>query len=143
MANNAKRTAVAANAACDAMTALANGGLLRIYSSNQPATAAAAFNSAAPGDQVLLAELTMNATAFAPAVAGVATANAITSDPSANNTGTAGWFRVLDSGGVDVTDNLWDGSVGTGGADLNLATTSIAAGVAVAITSFTVTENLG
>jgi hypothetical protein len=33
--------------------------------------------------------------------------------------------------------------VGTSGADLNLNTTSIVAGAAVAVSSFTVTESLG
>jgi hypothetical protein len=88
-------------------------------------------------DQTLLAELTLNATAFAGAVAGVATANAITSDSSADNTGTATWFRVVESNGTTI---LWDGSVGTSGADLNLNTVGLVAGAAVAVSSFTVTE---
>jgi hypothetical protein len=135
MANNAKRTNLAANTACDAMAALANAGLLRVYDGSQPATADTALSG-----QTLLAELTMNATAFAAAVAGVATANAITSDPTANNTGTAAWFRLVKTDGTTV---LWDGSVGTSGADLNLNSVAISAGVAVAVTSFTVTELKG
>jgi hypothetical protein len=138
MANNPKRTNLAANTACDAMAALANSGKLRIYDSTgtgQPATADTAVTT-----QVLLAELTMNATAFGSAVAGVATANAITSDASADATGTATWFRLLKSDGTTV---LWDGSVGTSGADLNLTTVSIVAAAAVNITAFTVTESKG
>jgi hypothetical protein len=132
MATNPHRTNLAANTACDAMTALANSGKLRIYDGTQPATADTAIST-----QTLLAELTLNATAFAGAVAGVATANAITSDTSADNTGTATWFRVVESNGTTV---LWDGSVGTSGADLNLNTVGLAAGAAVAVSSFTVTE---
>lgn len=135
MANNPKRTNTAANAACDAMAALANSGKLRIYDGSQPATADTAI-----GAQVLLAELTMNATAFGSAVAGVATANAITTDSSADATGTATWFRMTQSNGTTV---ICDGSVGTSGADLNLNTTSIVAGAAVAVTSFTLTESKG
>ena len=135
MANNPKRTNLAANTACDAMAVLANSGKLRIYDGAQPATADTAI-----GAQVLLAELTMNATAFGAAVAGVATANAITSDASADATGTAAWFRLVKS---DGTTGLWDGSVGTSGADLNLTTVSIVAAAAVNITAFTVTESKG
>lgn len=135
MANNPKRTNTAANAACDAMAALANSGLLRIYDGSQPATADTAI-----GAQVLLAELTMNATAFGSAAAGVATANAITSDASANATGTASWFRLVQSNGTTV---ICDGTVGTSGADLNLNSVAISSGAAVAVTSFTLTESKG
>ena len=136
MANQPRLTNRGANSAADAVCALANSGLLRIYDGVQAATADTAL-----GAQVLLAELTLNATAFGAAVNGVATANAITADSSANATGTATWFRVLDSGGVDVTDNLWDGSVGTSGADLNLNSVAISAGASVSITSFTYTQS--
>ena len=132
MANNPKRSNTAANAACDAMAVLANSGKLRIYDGTQAATADTAI-----GAQVLLAELTMNATAFGSAVAGVATANAITSDSSADATGTATWFRLLKSDGSTV---ICDGSVGTSSADLVLNTTSIVSGAAVAVSSFTLTE---
>lgn len=132
MANNPKRTNLAANTAADAMCTLANSGLLRIYDGTQAATADTAI-----GAQVLLAELTLNATAFGSAVAGVATANAVTQDSSANATGTATWFRVVKT---DGTTNLWDGSVGTASADLILNSVAISSGAAVSITSFTVTE---
>src|SRR5262245_21617591 len=123
---------VAANAAADAVCALANTGYLRIYSGTQAANADTAI-----GAQVLLAELRFGATAFGASVAGVATANAITSDSSADNTGTATWFRVLKS---DGTTALWDGSVGTSGANLNLNSVAISAGAAVSISSFTYTQ---
>lgn len=133
MANNPRRTNVAANTACDAMAVLANSGFLRIYDGAQPATA-----DTAVGAQVLLAELTMNATAFAASVAGVASANAITSDASANATGTAAWFRLVK---IDGTTVICDGSVGTSAADLNLNSVAISSGAAVAVTSFTLTES--
>lgn len=118
------------------MAALANSGKLRIYDSTgtgQPATADTAVTT-----QVLLAELTMNATAFGAAALGVATANAITSDASADATGTATWFRLLKSDGTTV---ILDGSVGSASADLILNTVSIVAGAIIAITAFTLTEN--
>lgn len=133
MANNPTMANVAANAAADAVCALANTGYLRIYSGTQPATADTAI-----GAQVLLAELRFGATAFGAAVAGVATANAITADASANATGTATWFRVLKS---DGTTALWDGSVGTSGADLNVATVAFVLGAVISVSSFTYTQS--
>lgn len=139
MANTPKFSNEAASAAADGVCALANSGKLRIYDSTggtgQPATADTAI-----GSQVLLAELTLNATAFGAASNGVATANAITADSSANATGTATWFRVLKS---DGTSPLWDGSVGTASCDLNLNSTSISSGASVSVTSFTYTASKG
>ena len=133
MALNPKLSDTAANAAVNAVTALANSGLLRIYDGTQAADA-----NTAVGVQVLLAELTLNATAFGAAVAGVATANAITADASANASGTATWFRVVKSDGTTV---LFDGSVGTSGANLNLNSVAISIGAQVAVTSFTYTQS--
>ena len=129
MPNNPKQTDLVANAAADAAVALANSGKVRIYDGSQPATAATAITT-----QVLLAELTLANPAFGAAVAGVATANAITADTSADNTGTASWFRVTQSNGTTV---LWDGTVGVSGCDLNINTTAIEGGANVAVTSFT------
>jgi hypothetical protein len=114
------------NAMLDEITAAVGAsGLLRIYDGSRPATGGTATT--------LLAELTLNAT-FAPAASsGVLTLNAITSDSSAN--GTATWFRIVTSGGTHVID----GNVSTSGSDLNLNTTSIVSGAAVAVTSFTIT----
>ena len=138
MALNPQLTNAAASAAADAVVDridIGGAGFLRIYSGTQPATA----DTAAAG--TLLAELQFSATAFGAAASGVATANAITSDASANATGTASWFRVLDGGGVDVTDNVFDGSVGTSGADMNLNSVDIQAGAEVSISSFTYTQS--
>lgn len=134
MANNPKRTAAAANAAADAMAALCNGGTLNIYDGTQPATAGTAIST-----QTLLAALPLSATAFASASNGVATANSITADSSANATGTASWFRVVNSGGTTV----FDGSAGTSNADLVLNSTAIQSGANVSVTSLTLTESLG
>lgn len=117
------------NAWNDSITSRAGASaLLRIYDGTQPATGGAATT--------LLAELTCNAT-FAPASSGgVLTLNAITSDPSANATGTATWFRIVQSGG---STHVFDGTVGTSGADLNLNSVSIVATGSVAVSSFTIT----
>jgi hypothetical protein len=136
MAYAPKRSAAAASAACDAMTALLNNGTIKIYTvgSGVPANVAAAIT-----DQTLLGTLTLGATAFGGASSGVATANAITGDTSADATGTASFFRILTSGAAAV----FQGLCGTSGSDLNLNTTSIVSGAAIDITSLTITESLG
>lgn len=133
---------VAAKAACDAIVDLCDGGtppaVLRIYDGTVPADPDTAITS-----QTLLAELTMSNPAFGAAAdanpGGRATANAITSDPSANATGTATFFRILT--GTALTPHI-QGTVSAtgGGGDLQLATVSIVAAAIVAVTSLTYTQ---
>jgi hypothetical protein len=132
MALNPKLANAEASAAADAVTAHLNNGYLRIYDGTQPADADTAITT-----QVLLAELRWNATAFGAASNGVATANAITSDSDADATGTATWFRALRSNGTSV---VFDGSVGTSGANLNFNSVAIQIHAAVAVTAFTYTQ---
>jgi hypothetical protein len=126
-----KTSIVGRNAELDAFSALFNAGTLKIYSGAQPATP----ETAASG--ILLATLTFGNPAFGAAAAGVITANAITSDSSADATNTAGWARAWKS---DGTTALMDGDVSTSGAWINLNTTSIVAGAIVAITALTITD---
>jgi len=135
MANNLKISTTAVNAQADALSDLLDNGYLRIYDGTQPANANTAITS-----QVLLAELRFNATAAPAASGGVLTMNSITQDSSANNTGTATWFRALKSDGSTA---VFDGSVGTASCDLNLGSTSIASGASVAVTSMTYTVSAG
>lgn len=135
MANNLKLSNEAVNAEADALSVLADNGYLRIYDGTQPANAETAIST-----QTLLAELRFNADAAPSAVAGMLTFNAITQDSSANNTGTASWFRALKSDGSTV---LFDGSVGTTGSDMNIVITAIVAGAIVGVTSFVYTVNKG
>lgn len=114
----------------NALATEANSGYIRIYSGSQPATP----ETAASG--TILAELRFNATAFGAAASGVITANAITADSAADNTGTAGYYRALKS---DGTTALWDGTVGTSGSDLNLNSVAIQANANVSISSLTYT----
>lgn len=133
MANNLKLPDVfRATRANTWVTKAGNAPLLRIYSGGQPATADTAVSG------TLLAELT-GASPFAPAASseGVVTASAITQDSSANATGTAGYFRLVQS---DGTTCICDGEVGTSGSDLNLVSTSITSTQPVQVTSFVVTE---
>jgi hypothetical protein len=127
-----------AKAMADSFTLQLDAGtaaLIRIYDGTQ-----ATDPDTAIGAQVLLAELTMSGTSFGAATdanpGGLITAAAITSDSSANATGTASWFRMItQNGGTAVAD----GSVGTSSADLVLNTVAITAGSTVAITAFTIT----
>jgi len=135
MANNFKRTNLAVTTEADAVNALLNTGYLRIYDGTQPVTADTAI-----GAQVLLAELRFGATAFGGAVNGVATANAITQDSAANAGGTPTWFRALKS---DGTTAVYDGSVGTSGADCNINASPIVINAVVGVTSMTYTGNKG
>lgn len=119
------------NAQLDAITTRAgNAAVLRIYSGVRPATGGA--------ETTILAELTCGTPFAAGASGGTLTLGAITSDSSANNTGTATWFRIQSSGGTHVLD----GSVGASGsgADLILSTTSIVSGATVAVTAATITR---
>src|SRR5262245_30544628 len=135
MAKNPKFSNLCVNTKADEMLPLLDHGYLRIYSGTQPTTA-----DDAVGGGTLLAELRWGVPAFGAAVAGVAVANAITQDSSANASGTAAWFRALTA----YDDTVFDGSVGAGGTfDLVLNTTSIVAGAAVQVNTFTYTENKG
>lgn len=127
MATDTKMSNAAVNAEADALAALANGGFILFYSGTKPATADTAVT-----DQVLLAELGLGDPAFGAAVDGVITANPITPDSSANASGTATWFRVVTSGG----GSLWDGTVGTSGANINLNSVEISAGALVGLSAF-------
>ena len=72
-----------------------------------------------------------------PATSPVGPSDAITSDTSADNTGTATFFRALESDGTTV---VFQGTVGTSGAELNLNTTSIVQLGTVSVTSLTYTQ---
>lgn len=128
-------TQAVAKAMCDTLVDsidTGGAGTLRIYDGTRAATA-----DTAVGAQVLLAELTFSATAFGAATTAspaVATAAAITSDASANATGTASWFRIRNGSGTTIAD----GNVGTSGEDLNLNTVSIVAGAVVSISAGTI-----
>ena len=133
MADTTRISNAAATAEATAFAALLNGGTLEIRSGSQPATA----DTADAG--TLLAVLTFANPAAASVTNGVVTFDTITADTSANASGTAGYFRAKTSGGAAV----WDGSIGTSGATLNINSTGISAGAEVAVTSLTYTRNEG
>ena len=127
-------TNAAASAAADAVVDridTGGAGTIKIYTGTIPTDADTAI-----GAQVLLATLTFSATAFGAASNGVATAAAITSDTSADATGTAAWARIASGAGTTQMDV----TVGTSGEDINFNTVSFVTGATVAITALTYTQ---
>jgi hypothetical protein len=76
--------------------------------------------------------------AFGNSSTGVATASAITSDTSADNSGTAGYFRIYTGAGGD-TAALCQGNSGTSGTDCNFDNATVVAGGVIALSSMTLT----
>lgn len=113
-----------------AIDAGAGAGKLRLYNGTRPATGGAVTT--------LLAELTFS-DPCGTVTNGVLTFSAITSDAMADNTGTATWFRIVDSTGAFVLDGTI--TVTGGGGDITMTSTSIQAGVTVDGTSLVFTED--
>jgi hypothetical protein len=118
---------------CDNGTGVAQATLI-IYDGTPPALADTALSG-----NTVLAQLDMSNPAFGNAVdaapGATATAAAISDDTSADNSGTATFFRIVDRDGTPIIQ----GSVGTSGAELNLNSVAISAGALVSVTSLTVT----
>ena len=115
-------------------TAFGTSALLRIYDGSRPATGGAATTK--------LAEFTMGA-AFAPTLGSTGTAVLLPNLPGTSTglaSGTATWARLVKSNGTS-TDFTIDFSVtGTGsGGDVTVNTTTITSGIAVALTSASIT----
>jgi hypothetical protein len=117
-------TAGARNAACDAVVDLIDVG-----------------SADANGDLVIMtsgdaevATLACSNPAFGAAATGVATADTISDDTNATG-GTAALFKFQNRDNAEV----FRGSVGTSGEDLNLSSVTIGAGDTVSVSSFTVT----
>lgn len=129
MASNLHIAQTVRNAGVDAMvtSAALNSGFLDVYDGIQPATPETAVTT-----QVKLARLTLNAAAFAAAVAGIATAGAIASGTGLAAS-TATWGRILTSGGTAKID----GSVGTSAADFIINAAVIAIGATVSCSACT------
>lgn len=116
-----------------------DSGVLEYRTGAQPASA----DDAPTG--TLLVSMTLPADAFAAAAAGAVAKAGTWQDASADATGTAGWFRLRetgDGGGSSTTDRRMDGSITAtgGGGDLTLDNTSITATQQVTQNTFTVTQ---
>jgi len=127
----------ARNAMVSAVTALADAGSgaahVRIYTGTQPATPATTASG------TLLLDIPLNDPSFAAPSTGVATGD-VTPEPTDDGitTGTAGWFRLLDSNDVAILDGAVTGT--GGGGECTLSTTSITTGLTVNLTSITLTQ---
>lgn len=118
----------------DQFAAQFNSGTLNIYTGAQPANG----DTAASG--TLLVSITLPATAFSASAAGTA-ATSGTWQGTAVASGTAGWFRMSNTGG---TRNI-DGNVTAsgGGGDMTLDNISINTGQVVTINTFNLTALSG
>ena len=133
MALNPSTGIASRNLALNAAFDILNSGHLFIQDSTQPVSADTAL-----GAQVKLADLTLNATAFAAAASASKSANSITQDSSADASGTATWATLVAS--TRATVGTLDMSVGTSGANLNLNSVAISSGAAVSCSSLTITQ---
>lgn len=106
--------------------------ILRILTGSPPANCAAAETG------TILAEMTLPSDWMAAASGGTKAKSGTWQDTSANNTGTAGYFRLYDS---TATTCHMQGTVTAtgGGGDMTLDNTSITAAQQVTITGFTLT----
>jgi hypothetical protein len=117
----------------DAQVDAGTAAIIRIYDGTPPANAAASLSS-----NNTLATLTCSATAFGAATTAdpsVVTAAAISSDTSADSTGTASFFRILTQ---DAGTVVAQGTAGVGTFDLALNTVAFTSGSTVSITAATV-----
>ena len=120
-----------------------DGGRLDIYddSGTRPADA----DATEAGGGTILAQITLPTPAFAASASGGSIAKSGTwQDLSANNTGTADWFRMYDSAvttGASTTAIRLDGTVGlnTGTFDLEFDNIAFTATDTITIDTFTVT----
>lgn len=106
--------------------------ILRILSGTPPANCATAQTG------TLLASLSLPSDWMSAASAGSKALLGTWQDTSADATGTAGYFRILDSTGTTCHAQGTITATG-GGGDMTLDNTSIASGQTVAVTSFTLT----
>lgn len=135
----APATAVAmANAGVATIDGGPAAGKLRIYSGVQPADPTVAPSG------TLLVEFTLGDPAFGAAVDGVAGAsapgNTVAPVPAAA-TGTAAWFRIVDSTDAAVLDGDVTDTAGTG--SLKVSSTAIIAAIDVSIVSMSFTQPKG
>ena len=124
-----RRATATRNSVIDTEGDLLNSGTIQIRTGSQPTN----VDDAATG--TLLGTLTFSATAFGSPSTGVVTAASITSDTSADASGTAGHARLLTSGAAIHSD----ATCGSGSGDFNFDNNVIVAGGTIAVSSLTLT----
>lgn len=123
MAKDTRLTNLVATIQADALGALLNGGYIDILDGTRPATSDTPI-----AGQVVGVTLQLGTPAFAPAVDGILTANAIAPGVIINAISPATWGRVYKS---DHVTAVLDISVGTNNANLLVATVVFTPGVTV------------
>lgn len=136
MANLFKLGTTCRNAAADGIVDAIDGGTPPGRMEHRTGSQPTNVNDASSG--TLLGTNLFSNPAFGAASSGTATANSISSDTNADNSGTAGYFRVYTGAGGD-TAALFQGNTGTSGTDLVFDNNVIVAGGTIAISSFTIT----
>ena len=126
---NFRLSITAASAEAEALGRLAERGFLRIYDGAQPASPEEDIQN-----QKLLAQLRCPRRGTVDR--GALTLTGLEDEADAPNGGTARWYRVFQSDGKTA---LWDGTVGTSDADLNLKTTLIQKRSRITIDSIKIT----
>lgn len=122
------------NAKLDAIeTEIGASPVLKIRSGPAP------VNCATADSGTVLATLNLPADWMAAASSGAKSKSGTWEDLLADATGTAGHFRIYDSGG----DCRVQGSFGTSGTDMIGNTTSFNAGQSVTVSTFTIRDNNG
>jgi len=113
-------------------TAVGTSAVLKIWTGSPPANCAAADSGTA------LAVLNLPSDWMAAASSGSVAKNGTWEDLSADNTGTAGHWRLYASDGT-TCHAQGTVTITGGGGDMTLDNTSVASGQTVTVTSFTIT----
>lgn len=122
----------ARNARLDAIETTAGASaVLKIFTGSPPANCAAADSG------TVLATINLPSDWMASASGGSKAKSGTWEDLSADNSGTAGHFRVYDNG---ATTCHIQGTVGTSGTDMTVNSTSFTAGQSFTVNSFTITD---
>jgi hypothetical protein len=111
------------------ITYAGSAALLKIFSGTKPALGGA--------ETTKLAQLTFTGN-IGTCANGIITIPQMSSDTSADATGTASWARILKSDNATIVMDM-DVSAGGGGATLTLDNTSVTVGGTVAVTGGTIT----
>jgi len=112
-------------------TTIGTSAVIRIFTGSPPANCATADSG------TILATVNCPSDWMAAASGGSKSKSGTWEDLSADNTGTAGYFRVYDSG---VTTCHMQGTVGTSGTDMTVNSTSFTSGQPFTINTFTLTD---
>lgn len=133
MASDVRYSSAALEAFLDTLnTTIGSGGLLRFYDGTKPATADTAITT-----QTQLAELALSSTPFGAASSRTVTAATITTDTSADATGTASWASFCKSDGTRVFDVTVGESADS--PDITVDNKDFQAGADIAVTAFSLT----